>query len=183
MTVEVVPADPEWGRQFERVADDLGGALRSLPVHAIEHVGSTSVPGLAAKPILDIDVLVMSEDIPAAINALEAAGYTHQGDLGVPGREAFLAPDDSPRRHVYLSTPDNLHIKNHLAVRDVLRSRTDLRDEYAAVKLALATEPHIDSDTYGARKSEVLQKVLAESSLSEHELRAVLLLNDPRAGR
>lgn len=92
MTVEVGAADPGWGRQFERVAEDLAAVLRSVPVNAIEHVGSTSVPGLAAKPILDIDVLVMSQNIPAAIDALEVAGYTHQGDLGVSGREAFLAP-------------------------------------------------------------------------------------------
>lgn len=181
--MEVVAADPGWDQQFEHVAEDLAAALRSVPVHAIEHVGSTSVPGLAAKPILDIDVLVMSENIPTAITALEAAGYIHQGDLGVPGREAFSAPDDNPRRHVYLGTPDNPHMKNHLAVRNVLRARADLRAEYASVKLAVAADPHIDIDTYLARKSAVLQKVLTETALSERDLRAILLLNDPGAGR
>lgn len=148
---------------LDEVAADLATALHGIPVEAIEHVGSTSVPGLAAKPVLDIDILA-SDDLPAAIARLTEAGYTHQGDLGVTGREAFRAPDDEPRRNVYLSIRDNLHIKNHLAVRDILRARPDLRDEYAAVKQSLAADPDIDIDTYVARKSAVLQRILAESS-------------------
>lgn len=183
MSVIVVAADPRWAKQFERVAADLTEALSGVHIDAIEHVGSTSVPGLAAKPILDIDVLVGAEDIPSAIDKLRRAGYTHRGDLGVTGREAFRAPDDDPRRHVYLSTRDNLHIKNHLAVRDILRVRPDLRDEYAAVKQALAADPDIEIDTYMARKSAVLQKVLTESSLDEADRRAILALNDPDAVR
>lgn len=59
---------------------------------AVEHVGSTAVPGLAAKPIIDLDVVVRSsDDVPTAVRLLESLGYRHEGDLGVPGREAFLA--------------------------------------------------------------------------------------------
>ena len=58
----------------------------------IEHVGSTSVPNLCAKPIIDLDVVVHPEDVPAAIAAVEALGYRHEGDLGVAGREAFAGP-------------------------------------------------------------------------------------------
>ena len=171
--------DPSWQDRFEKVAAALSGALADGPTAAVEHVGSTSVPGLAAKPILDIDVIVASEDVPAAVAALVRIGYVHRGDLGVAGREAFFAPDEDPRRHVYVCAAGTLNVRNHLAVRDVLRRRDDLRDEYAAVKLALAAEPDLDIDTYIARKSDVIQKVLAASDLTDAERGQILSLNDP----
>jgi GrpB-like predicted nucleotidyltransferase (UPF0157 family) len=82
---------------------------------------------------------------------------------------------------VYVCRAGTLNVRNHLAVRDVLRSRDDLRDEYAAVKVGLAADPEMDIDTYIARKSAVLQKVLAESDLTDEELRRILRLNDPDA--
>ncbi len=114
--------------------------------------------------------------------ALTSVGYTHRGDLGVSDREAFKAPDDDPRRHVYVCRRGTLNVRNHLAVRDVLRARADLRDEYGAVKMALAAEPTMDIDTYIARKSAVLQKVLAVSDdLTPDERLLIRRLNDPSA--
>jgi len=137
------------------------------------------VPWLAAKPILDIDVIVSGEEMQTAVSAMGSAGYVHRGDLGVAGREAFHAPDECPRRHVYVCRAGTLNVRNHVAVRDVLRRRADLRDEYAAVKLGLASEPDMDINTYIARKSAVLQKVLAESDLTADECLQILRLNDP----
>lgn len=137
------------------------------------------MPGLAAKPILDIDVIVDGEVIPKAVAALGSVGYVHRGDLGVADREAFYAPDDSPRLNVYVCRAETLNVRNHLAVREVLRARADLRDEYAAVKLALAVDPNMDIETYIARKSAVLQKVLAVSDLTAGERLQILGLNDP----
>jgi len=179
VAIDVVPYSTEWPAQFERVAGALRQALRDLPGASVEHVGSTSVPGLAAKPIIDIDVVVDPDDMPAAVAALERIGYLHRGDLGVTGREAFAAPDDNPVRNVYVCQAGTLNLRNHLAVRAVLRERPDLRDEYAAVKLHLAADPDLDIDTYIARKSQVLQKVLAESDLPDDELLRVWKLNDP----
>ena len=179
MSIEVVAYDPSWQDRFEKVAAALSGALADGPAASVEHVGSTSVPGLAAKPILDIDVIVAPEDVPSAVAALVRIGYVHRGDLGVAGREAFFAQDEDPRRHVYVCAAGTLNVRNHLAVRDVLRRRDDLRDEYAAVKLALAAEPDMDIDTYIARKSDVLQKVLAVADLTDAERRQILSLNDP----
>lgn len=179
--VEVVAYSPDWPVWFERVAADLRGALADVPSAVVEHVGSTSVPGLVAKPVLDIDVIVAGSDVVAAIAALEGIGYLHRGDLGVADREALAAPDDDPRRHVYVCVDGTLNVRNHLAARDVLRARPDLRDEYAAVKLALATDPAMDIGTYIARKSPVLQKVLAASALTDEDRLAILRLNDPFA--
>ncbi len=181
MAVVVSPYSDDWPRQFARVEAGLREALRGVPIHSIEHVGSTSVPGMAAKPILDIDIIVDPDAVKATVAGLEAVGYGHRGDLGVEGREALDAPDDDPLRHVYVCIDGTLHVRNHLAVRTILRSRCDLRDAYAAAKLDLAADPSMDIDTYIARKSHVLQQVLALSDLSEAERARILRLNDPAA--
>lgn len=180
MPVDVVVYSENWPTQFERVANDLRRALTAIPAASIEHVGSTAVPGLASKPMLDIDIIVAAEDIAEAVAALERAGYVHRGDLGVQGREAFRAPDDDPQRQVYVCQAGTLNVRNHLAVRDVLRRRDDLRDEYAAVKIALADDPAMEIDTYIARKSRVLQDVLAESDLSAEDRKRIWDLNNPK---
>lgn len=177
MAVTVVPYSREWPEQFARVAADLRRALVDVPVVSIEHVGSTSVPGLAAKPVIDIDVVVRRADLPAAIAALAAIGYTHRGDLGVADRESMAAPDDDPRRNVYICIEGTLHLRNHLAVRAILRERPDLRDRYGAIKTQLARDPAMDIERYLALKSPVLQEVLAMSDLTDAEKRAIFALN------
>ncbi len=180
--IEVVAWSPQWARHFDVVASDLRTALATVPGALVEHVGSTSVPGLAAKPILDIDVIVERPGVPRAVEALGAIGYVHRGDLGVVGREAFFAPDESPRRHVYVCQAGTMNVRNHVAVRRVLRAREDLRDAYAEVKLALAADPALDIDDYLAGKSAVLRRVLeASGEFSEAELAAIRGLNDPEA--
>lgn len=176
--IEVVDWSPRWAEQFEEVAAVLTRALADVRSARVEHVGSTSVPGLAAKPILDVDVIVDPEDVPAAVAALESVGHVHRGDLGVTGREAFHAPGE-PRRNVYVCTAGTANVRNHLAVRDVLRRRADLREAYDSVKRALAADPGMDIDTYIAGKSAVLQEVLeASGELSAEELAAIRRLND-----
>jgi GrpB-like predicted nucleotidyltransferase (UPF0157 family) len=177
MAVDVVEYSPTWPELFAAVAADLSRALEGVPIQAIEHVGSTAVPGLAAKPVLDIDVVVDADDIASAIRALATIGYTHTGDLGLSGREALSAPDDDPRRHVYVCVSGSLHLRNHLSVRDVLRRRPDLRERYGAVKLALARDPYIDMTEYVAGKSDVLQAVLEQSDLTDSERSAIRTMN------
>ncbi len=178
--IEVVEWSPDWSQQFDQVATVLRAALIRVPSAEVEHVGSTSVQGLAAKPILDIDVIVAEHATIGAVRALESIGYCHRGDLGVTGREAFHAPDDSPRRHVYVCVAGTTNVRNHLAVRDVLRERADLCEAYAAVKRRLATDPTMDMDAYIAGKSRILQDALAVSGeFSLEELVAIHRLNDP----
>ena len=182
MSIEVVPSSAAWAQDFELVAAALRPALGRIPGARVEHVGSTSVTGLAAKPILDIDVIVDRSDVPAAVAGLVGIGYVHRGDLGVVGREAFFAPDESPRRSVYVCEAGTVNVRNHLAVRDVLRANDVLRDAYAAVKLSLASDPALDIDAYIARKSAVVQRVLeASGEFSDDELAAIRRLNDPDA--
>nr|WP_242703299.1 GrpB family protein [Paenarthrobacter ureafaciens] len=138
------------------------------------------MPGLAAKPILDIDVIVDGAEMSAAVAALGSAGYVHRGDLGVVDREAFHAPDANPRRNVYVCRAGTLNVRNHLAVRDVLRVREDLRDEYGAVKLALAGARH--GHRY-LHRSKVCGSPEGPRGVRPHldECLQILRLNDPAA--
>ncbi|MNV51043.1 dephospho-CoA kinase/protein folding accessory domain-containing protein [compost metagenome] len=89
----------------------------------IEHVGSTSVPGLSAKPIIDMDVVVATrDDVKKAIQRLAILGYVHEGDLGAIGREAFIPPNGVPWHHLYVCTIDNAEYKRHIMFRDYLKS-------------------------------------------------------------
>lgn len=168
---------PDWPHQFQSVANVLRTVLSGLPIGSIEHVGSTAIPGLPAKPILDIDVIVSRDVVDPAIGALEFAGYVHCGDLGVTDREALTAPDDRPPRNVYVCVADTLHVRNHLAVRAALLTNPDLRDRYGAVKLQLASDPNMDIRRYIAGKSAVLQDILAISDLTAEEKQEIYELN------
>lgn len=177
MTVEVVPYSSEWPAAFDSVAQSLSDALADVPVVSIEHVGSTAVPGLAEKPIIDVDIIVERRDVAPTIGALGTIGYVHLGDLGLVDREAFRPPAGGPRRNVYVCVAGTLHVRNHIAIRDALRTRADLRDRYAEVKLALSLDPTMDIPRYLDGKSAVLQEVLAESDLTDLEKLEVLRLN------
>ena len=177
MRVVVVPYDPSWAEQFNAVRNSLLAALKGVPVRSIEHVGSTSVPGLAAKPRLDIDVVVAGDAVPAARAALEAAGYTWLGDLGITDRHAFRAPDQAPPRNVYVVVDGCLALRNHLAVRDLLRRDARLRDDYGRHKLGLAARDYDDVDQYVLDKSLVLQRILAAAGLGRDELNAIEAMN------
>jgi GrpB-like predicted nucleotidyltransferase (UPF0157 family) len=175
--VVVVPYDPRWPEQFLAVRDDLASALAGVPVRSIEHVGSTAVPGLAAKPRLDIDVVIFAEHVDEAIHALEAVGYSWRGELGIPGRHAFHAPDREPPRSVYVVIDGSLALRNHIALRDLLRRDERLRDEYGAFKLELARRGYADGDEYAVDKSPLIQRILAAAGFTPSELAAIDAVN------
>ena len=130
----VVDYDPQWPAVFTSIREVLAAALAEVPVVAIEHVGSTSVPGLAAKPIIDVDVVVRRQFVSRAIDALQLVGYEPLGDLGIPDRYALKAPSGAARQNVYVTVEDCLSPRNHLGLREVLRNDAALRDEYSATK-------------------------------------------------
>lgn len=157
--VVIVDYDPLWPGQFEVFRSRLANTLGGLAV-AIEHVGSTAVPGLAAKPILDIDILLKSAaDLPRAIGALASIGYRHRGDLGVPGREAFRAPAGDLRHHLYVC-PDNGEFQRHVTFRGHLRSHPEVANAYASLKRELAIRFRNDREAYNNAKSDFVEKIL-----------------------
>ena len=172
--IEVVPYDPSWPQAFAELRGVLKAALGSLAL-AIEHVGSTSVQGLAAKPILDVDVVIESPDALAeAAAALGPLGYHHRGDLGVPGREAFgredpTTPTDGsgrlwPNHHLYVCAREAEALHRHLSFRDHLRSRPDSAREYERLKRSLSRRHQYDIDAYSEGKSDFVEGILAGAS-------------------
>jgi GrpB-like predicted nucleotidyltransferase (UPF0157 family) len=168
--IQVVEYDPTWPRQFELLRREYADAKAAarVPVVAIEHVGSTSVPGLAAKPVIDCDIVVAEQDVPAASEALVRLGFTPLGDLGIPERWAFKEPGRLPRTNTYVVVSGCLSLRNHLAVRDTLRTNPALRDAYAAVKRRVGAGT-TDIDEYGRGKTAVIQQILAAASLTDAE--------------
>jgi GrpB-like predicted nucleotidyltransferase (UPF0157 family) len=124
--------------------------------------GSTAVPGLAAKPIIDLDVVLASPaDLPEAIGRLSRIGYIHEGDLGITGREAFICLPGEARHHLYVLSTEADELRRHVTFRDALRADPALRDNYAALKRSLAKNHSRDRATYTAGKSAFIIGVFA----------------------
>jgi GrpB-like predicted nucleotidyltransferase (UPF0157 family) len=152
--------DSSWPHAFSKLATRVKAALGSLVV-TIEHIGSTAVPGLAAKPIIDLDVvLASSADLPEAIRLLTIIGYAHEGDRGIPGREAFRSPPDDPRHHLYVVSAGANELRLHLTFRDALRADRDLREKYAALKRSLAVQYKNDRNSYTQGKSDFIASIV-----------------------
>jgi len=177
--VEVDAYDPEWPRTFERIHAHVWPVVQRAAM-SLEHVGSTSVPGLRAKPVIDACIVVASRrDIPHVVKALATIGYVHRGDLGVPDREAFRQPAELPRHHLYASHRGSISLKNHLGLRDHLRAHPDVAREYGDLKETLAKRFPDDIDSYIAGKSEFILGILRQIGLTDEELAAIRHVNIP----
>ena len=157
--------DANWPRFFEVICAHLWPAVGSLVIRA-DHVGSTSVEGLAAKPIIDIDLVVGAQaQVQPVIEALGTIGYRWRGTLGVPGREAFDAPAASelPAHHLYLVVEDNKAHQDHYLLRDLLRGDADARRRYGELKRRNAEEAGGDMDRYLAAKAGLVAELLTRA--------------------
>jgi GrpB-like predicted nucleotidyltransferase (UPF0157 family) len=127
--------NPNWEEDFLEIKGFLEKNVTEYI--SIEHVGSTSVPGMNAKPVIDIDVVVEDREQFLRLKAqLEKLGYVHEGDRGISGREAF---DDSKvpiqiEQHLYVCQKDNAELLRHLKFRDKLRANPELVKEYNEIK-------------------------------------------------
>jgi GrpB-like predicted nucleotidyltransferase (UPF0157 family) len=119
------------------------------------------VPGLAAKPIIDIDAVIPSiSDLPGAIQRLAEIGYAHRGDLGVPGREAFFQPADLPRHHLYVCSIRSVELLRHLLFRDYLLMHPKDAAEYERVKREAAQRFQEDREAYTDAKGDIVRAIL-----------------------
>jgi len=159
-SVTVVEYDPDWAMLFEKLRDFVFPVLNDFAI-TIEHVGSTSVPGLAAKPIVDMDVVVSTQaDVQKAIQRLAALGYVHEGNLGITGREAFIPPHHLPWHHLYVCSVENDEYKRHILFRDYLRNHPDDAKRYSDLKFELAKRFHNDRNAYTSAKSDFVNEML-----------------------
>jgi GrpB-like predicted nucleotidyltransferase (UPF0157 family) len=162
--ITVVDYDPRWPALFESLRAEVAGVLGDL-AQTIEHVGSTAVPGLAAKPIIDVDVLLRSaSELSVCIERLAGIGYKHRGDLGVPEREAFAAPPGRPAHHLYVCPPESREFRRHVALRDYLRTHPSDASAYGELKRSLAVRYRDERSAYNDGKKEFVEALLRSAA-------------------
>jgi len=160
-TVRVCPYTPEWRQAFLEEQARLHACL-GVYVLDIQHVGSTSIPGMIAKPILDIAIAVANfEEAARCIQPIEQLGYRFRGENGIPRRHYFTKGE--PRtHHVHMVEIQSENWAITIAFRDQLRQNSDLADKYAALKLRLAEQFPSDRLAYQDGKVEFIQQVVRE---------------------
>ena len=158
--VLVQPYNKAWKQNFIDIKAELQDALGELAL-AIEHVGSTSVDGLSAKPIIDIDVVIKEEMLDDVIWALQRIGYQHEGNLGIPGREAFKydGKEHLQKHHLYVCPQDSAELRRHIAFRDYLRTHPEAVREYSRIKEEGASLYPLDMAKYIEHKSPFIERI------------------------
>jgi len=170
--IKLVDYDPAWAENFERLRSIYLESLGDLLIK-VEHVGSTAVPELCAKPHLDIDLVIEDYSyLQEVIHGLAELGYEYQGDFGIEGREAFgredrMVPWDrsSSRKqshNLYVCPENSRELRRHLAFRDHLREDEECRKRYADLKRRLARKYRDDREAYTEGKTKFIERVLAE---------------------
>lgn len=168
--------DASWPEGFAKISAVIANALHGVD-HRIEHVGSTSVPGLAAKPIIDIDIVYMKPcDFLEIGRRLYKLGYMHNGNQGIPDREAFKRIEshrkhrilDKIRHHLYVCPVGSAELKRHLLFRDYLRENEWARKEYYKLKKDIAVRANHDQKVYAnLKETEARDFVLRIIELAE----------------
>ena len=168
--VQIADHDRNWHLLFEALCDRIAGVLGPV-AQRIEHVGSTAIPNLPAKPIIDIDVVVANDEaVLSAIERLAQIGYHQEGDLGVSGREAFTAPAGTTPHHLYVCAAAGQELSRHLALRDFLRTHPATAQAYGDFKRDLAQRFQSDRNAYTRAKAGFIERILAQAARDDHDL-------------
>ncbi len=187
--ISIEDYSPEWATVFNRLKSIYQSTLGEF-VADIQHVGSTSVVGLAAKPILDIDLIVTNKsNFHLIVEKLEQLGYEHQGDWGITGRDVFKrksaqTPIDKSgsewiKHNLYVCVAGSVSLRNHLALRDFLRQNPDTAQAYAQLKRQLAATHAEQRELYTAGKTEFIVSILERLNFEPSELAAISSENQP----
>lgn len=159
--VVVTPYDAAWKAAFEEIKRELEGALGGLAL-SIEHVGSTSVEGLSAKPCIDVDIVIKDYSVfDEVVSRMAAIGYMHEGDLGIKDRHAFRYANSPRARHVYVCPQQSAELRRHITFRNFLRSNPEAVQKYSAVKEEAARLFPDDIDGYMAYKGPCIEELYA----------------------
>jgi GrpB-like predicted nucleotidyltransferase (UPF0157 family) len=167
--VVVVPYDETWEAAFEGIKNEIEAVIGEI-ILGIEHVGSTSVKGLSAKPCIDIDVIIEDYSVFDEIaKRLGAIGYIHEGNLGIKDREAFKYADKPHlmRHHLYVCPQYSEELRRHITFRDFLRSNRQAVERYSRVKEKAAELFSDDIDGYIAYKSPCIEELYRICGLDE----------------
>ncbi|AQR94813.1 GrpB family protein [Clostridium saccharoperbutylacetonicum] len=167
--VVVLPYDFNWSNEFQKIKAYIEKVLCNNII-GIEHVGSTSVEGLAAKPIIDLDVIIESYDNFEEVKAqLESLGYYHEGDLDIKGREAFAYDENEKMEfmthHLYVCPKNSDELKRHIIFRNYMRTSKEDVEKYSAIKLQAAKLYPKDIDSYCEYKSPCIIEIYKKIGL------------------
>ena len=161
--VSVSPYDKAWKSAFEAIKQEIESAIGDL-ILGIEHVGSTSVEGMSAKPCIDIDVIIKDYSVfDDVVDKLANIGYTHEGDLGIKDREAFKYTNKPHlmKHHLYVCPQYSEELNRHITFRNFLRDNTDSVKKYSQVKETAAKLFPNDIDKYIEYKSPCIEELYA----------------------
>ena len=152
-----------WPSWFEQIRSRLEDQLQGIP-HEIEHVGSTAIAGMVAKPVIDIVIVIDLGALPAVIDHLSVMGYVHRGDLGIPGREAFGLSETNlecsmPLHHLYVCERENKALKDHLAFRDFMRQHPEWCQRLSELKRQLCKKYDNDRQAYMDGKAAMVSQI------------------------
>lgn len=167
--VTVVPYDKEWKNDFEKIRNEISVALGDL-ILGIEHVGSTSVEGMWAKPCIDIDVIIKDYSVfEKVVCRLEKIGYIHEGNLGIEDREAFKYTNKPHLKlhHLYVCPQSSKELYRHVSFRNYLRGNPDAVVKYSSVKKAASKLFPFDIDKYMEYKSSCIKEMYKEIGLEQ----------------
>jgi len=180
--IKVEKYNQEWEKEFKKAFIFYQNLLKNVKVK-IEHVGSTSVEGMWAKPILDIDIIVINtEDSSKVIEQLISVGYIHVGNYGIDGREAFRYKEDNDnikwmRHNLYVCIEGNENLRNHLLLRKHLRNNEKAIKAYSEIKLELANKYPNDIDSYVEGKTNIIAEFLRNEGMNIEELNRIKSIN------
>lgn len=163
-TLRIHDHSAEWAQDFTKIKTYLDSLLTDLIV-SIEHIGSTSIPTLPAKPIIDIDI-IYNNYLPEIIKILQANNYIYEGEKGIKDRHAFRRiSDDFYEHHLYVIKADCDALKNHFTLKRALLNNHKYRDQYGSLKRQLIAKNNHDRELYTNSKTKLILSILKEESL------------------
>lgn len=159
--VVVLPCNKQWKDDFEKIKSEIVNAISDLII-GVEHVGSTSVEGMSAKPCIDIDVIFKDYSVfDTIVSKLEMIGYIYEGNLGIEDREAFKYLNKSHlwTHHLYVCPQESEELYRHITFRDFLRNNVDAVKKYSSVKETAARLFPNDIEKYMEYKSPCIEEL------------------------
>jgi len=177
MTATLVQTyDPAWPSHFQEIKAFLESGLVDVDC-TIEHVGSTAVPGMTAKPIIDLDIVIAQGTFAEVKERVESLGYVHQGDLGLPKREAFDLVDPEakarlPEHHLYVCEEGVHELRKHLAFRDFMRRHPEWRGRLSRLKRELCVKHNNDRQAYIDGKADMVEEITKRAMESSQQIHA-----------
>ena len=177
MPVNVVSYNPEWRKWFKELREPIWEKIKDYIIDIV-HVGSTSIEGMSAKPVIDIDIIVNNwNNCQEIIKHLNELGYEYRGDLGIKEREAFkLSHEPKYHHNLYVCHKDSIAYKNHSLLKKHLSENQEAFRRYEELKISLGNTTS-NVDKYTRLKTDLIREFLAAEGLSDEELNLIRLEN------